>query len=94
MAIRCSELSIPAVIGCGEQIYLNLTNTYNKQIFIDCSILINLFNQLMKKIGITQRLGVSKHGELRAQIDINLYKFISKCGYHPVTVPYFEEKLN
>ena len=37
MAIRCSELSIPAVIGCGEQIYLNLTNTYNKQIFIDCS---------------------------------------------------------
>ena len=25
MAIRCSELSIPAVIGCGEQIYLSLT---------------------------------------------------------------------
>ena len=37
MAIRCSELSIPAVIGCGEQIYLNLTNSFNKHIFIDCS---------------------------------------------------------
>jgi len=37
MAIRCSELSIPAVIGCGEQIYSDLTKFNNKHIFIDCS---------------------------------------------------------
>ena len=35
MAIRCSELSLPAVIGCGEQIYLDLLK--KKEIFIDCS---------------------------------------------------------
>ena len=46
----------------------------------------------MKKIAVTQRLGVSKYGELRAQIDIRLTNFISKCGYHPVTVPFFEGK--
>ena len=37
MAIRCSELSIPAVIGCGEQIYLSLTEKKNNHIYIDCS---------------------------------------------------------
>ncbi len=37
MAIRCSELSIPAVIGCGEQIYSSLLDTSKNQIFIDCS---------------------------------------------------------
>ena len=37
MAIRCSELSIPAVIGCGEQIFLDIINDQKKQIFIDCS---------------------------------------------------------
>ncbi len=37
MAIRCSELSIPAVIGCGEQIYSELTVKKKNNIFIDCS---------------------------------------------------------
>ena len=37
MAIRCSELSIPAVIGCGEQIFSDIINYQKKQIFIDCS---------------------------------------------------------
>ena len=37
MAIRCAELSIPAVIGCGEQIYSELTNKKKNNIFIDCS---------------------------------------------------------
>ena len=36
MSIRCSELSIPAVIGCGEQIFNNLIN--KKEIQIDCSL--------------------------------------------------------
>ena len=35
MSIRCSELSIPAVIGCGEQIFSDLLN--KKEIQIDCS---------------------------------------------------------
>ena len=30
MTIRCSELSIPAVIGCGEQIYTSLLKIYTK----------------------------------------------------------------
>ena len=37
MAIRCSELSIPAVIGCGEQIYSSLIKNDDNHIFIDCS---------------------------------------------------------
>jgi len=37
MAIRCSELSIPAVIGCGEQIFSDIIKDQKKQIFIDCS---------------------------------------------------------
>ena len=36
MAIRCSELSIPAVIGCGEQIFNDLLG--KKEIQIDCSL--------------------------------------------------------
>tara|TARA_B100000886_G_scaffold144974_1_gene98589 strand:+ start:21342 stop:23705 length:2364 start_codon:yes stop_codon:yes gene_type:complete len=36
MSIRCSELSIPAVIGCGEQIFNDLKN--KKEIQIDCSL--------------------------------------------------------
>ena len=32
-----SELSIPAVIGCGEQIFSDIINYQKKQIFIDCS---------------------------------------------------------
>lgn len=36
MSIRCSELSIPAVIGCGEQIFNNLLE--KKEIQIDCSL--------------------------------------------------------
>lgn len=43
----------------------------------------------MKIIGVSQRLGISKFGELRAQIDIRLLNFISKCGYIPVPIPYF-----
>ena len=43
----------------------------------------------MKIIGISQRLEVSKFGELRAQIDIRLLNFISKCGYVPIPIPYF-----
>ena len=35
MSIRCSELSIPAAIGCGEQIFSNLIN--NRSIYLDCS---------------------------------------------------------
>ncbi len=35
MSIRCAELSLPAVIGCGEQIYSELIK--KKNIHIDCS---------------------------------------------------------
>lgn len=35
MSIRCAELSLPAVIGCGEQIYSKLIK--KKYIHIDCS---------------------------------------------------------
>ena len=48
----------------------------------------------MKKIGITQRIHISEHGEVRTQIDINLYKFIYGCGYIPIGIPYFNEKKN
>ena len=48
----------------------------------------------MKKIGITQRIYISEHGEVRTQIDINLYKFIYSCGYIPIGIPYFNEKKN
>ncbi len=43
----------------------------------------------MKIIGVSQRLEISKFGELRAQIDIRLINFISKCGYVPVPIPYY-----
>lgn len=35
MAIRCSELGVPAVIGCGEQIFSSLVNS--KRVSFDCS---------------------------------------------------------
>ena len=44
----------------------------------------------MKIIGVSQRLGFSEFGELRAQIDIRLLGFISKCGYLPVPIPYYD----
>ena len=44
----------------------------------------------MKIIGISQRLGISKFGELRAQIDVRLLNFINKCGYVPVPIPYYD----
>ncbi len=43
----------------------------------------------MKIIGVSQRLEFSKHGELRSQIDTNLLNFISKCGYIPIPIPYY-----
>ena len=46
----------------------------------------------MKSIGVTQRLCVSKYGELRAQLDIRLINFIAECGYHPIIIPYLEYK--
>lgn len=46
----------------------------------------------MKKIAVTQRIGETKYKELRAQIDIRLTNFVSKCGFHPVLVPYFDDK--
>lgn len=45
----------------------------------------------MKRIGVTQRLGTTKHGELRAQLDVNLINFINKCGYYPIIIPYYHE---
>ena len=44
----------------------------------------------MKIIGVSQRLGISKFGELRAQVDTRLLNFISKCGYVPVPIPYYD----
>jgi len=46
----------------------------------------------MKSIGVTQRLCISKYGELRAQLDIRLINFIAECGYHPIIIPYLEYK--
>lgn len=46
----------------------------------------------MKKIAISQRLELSKHNELRCQLDIKLNSFISKCGFTPVPIPYFSTK--
>ena len=43
----------------------------------------------MKKIGISQRLEISKYGELGLQIDTRLLNFISKCGYIPILIPYY-----
>ena len=45
----------------------------------------------MKRIGVTQRLGTTKHGELGAQLDVNLINFINKCGYYPIIIPYYHE---
>ena len=46
----------------------------------------------MLKIAISQRLGFSKHGELRSQIDTRLVDFIFKCGFQPIIIPYFNIK--
>ena len=35
MSIRCAELSIPAAIGCGDQIFSQLLK--KKSIYLDCS---------------------------------------------------------
>jgi phosphohistidine swiveling domain-containing protein len=35
MAIRCAELEIPAVIGCGTQLYENLSKTH--EVFVCCA---------------------------------------------------------
>tara|TARA_B100001989_G_C24538513_1_gene466023 strand:- start:719 stop:1321 length:603 start_codon:yes stop_codon:yes gene_type:complete len=43
----------------------------------------------MKIIGVSQRLEISTHGELRLQIDIRLLNFILKCGYIPIPIPYY-----
>ncbi len=43
----------------------------------------------MKIIGVSQRLEISKHNELRLQIDTRLINFISNCGYIPITIPYY-----
>lgn len=43
----------------------------------------------MKVIAISQSLEKSKHNEIRAQLDIRLFNFISKCGFTPVAIPYF-----
>ena len=49
----------------------------------------------MKIIGVTQRVVVSNHGEVRTQVDTRLFKFIFECGYLPIPIPYFnEEKKN
>ena len=46
----------------------------------------------MKIIGVTQRIVVSNHGEVRTQVDTRLFKFIFECGYLPIPIPYFNEK--
>ena len=43
MAIRCSELNLPAAIGIGEKKYLELTNNENRSIELNC---------LLKKIDV------------------------------------------
>ena len=43
----------------------------------------------MKIIGVSQRLEISKHNELRLQIDTRLINFISNCGYIPIPIPYY-----
>ena len=43
----------------------------------------------MKIIGVSQRLEISTHGELRLQIDTRLLNFILKCGYIPIPIPYY-----
>ena len=46
----------------------------------------------MKKIGISQRLALTKYGELRSQLDLRLLNLISHCGYNPIIIPYFDFK--
>ena len=46
----------------------------------------------MKIIGVTQRIVVSNHGEVRTHVDTRLFKFIFECGYLPMPIPYFNEE--
>jgi|MDTG01.1.fsa_nt_gb N5-(cytidine 5'-diphosphoramidyl)-L-glutamine hydrolase len=46
----------------------------------------------MKIIAISQRLELSKHKELRGQLDIKLNSFVLKCGFIPIPIPYFSFK--
>ena len=48
----------------------------------------------MKTIAISQRLEVSKFGELRAQVDIKMFEFVIKAGFMPLPIPYFEKDKN
>ena len=43
----------------------------------------------MKMIAVSQRVEVSKHKEIRPQLDINFFNFISSSGYIPVPIPYY-----
>ena len=43
----------------------------------------------MKIIAISQRIEISKHKEIRPQLDINLFNFIASSGYIPVPIPYY-----
>ncbi len=43
----------------------------------------------MKLIAISQRVEISKHNEIRPQLDIKLFNFIVASGYIPVPIPYF-----
>ncbi len=43
----------------------------------------------MKLIAISQRVEISKHKEVRPQLDIKLFNFIVSSGYIPVPIPYF-----
>ena len=36
MSIRCAEMNIPAVIGCGEQLFRKLKNS--NYINVDCNL--------------------------------------------------------
>ena len=36
MAIRCSELNLPAAIGIGEKKYMEIVNNKNKNIELNC----------------------------------------------------------
>ena len=43
----------------------------------------------MKLIAISQRVEISKHNEIRPQLDIKLFNFIVASGDIPVPIPYF-----
>ena len=43
----------------------------------------------MKIIAVSQRIEISKHKEIRPQLDINFFNFIATSGYIPVPIPYY-----